>query len=123
MQRDDKSKKTGQTLRYAVLAGLAGGFVEILWIALYTSLTSGSGVEVARWVTATAYPSVAGLPAAPAIGIAIHLALSVALAVVFVRLHLDSIRKAHGGRRGPIHHGGGADGCLGGKLLGRPPGC
>ena len=85
MQRDDKSKKTGQTLRYAVLAGLAGGFAEMLWIALYASLTSGSSVEVARQVAATLFQPAVALPAAPAIGIAIHLALSVALAVVFVR--------------------------------------
>jgi len=82
MRKNDIMKEAGLTL---LLAGLAGGLAEILWIAFYTSLTSGSGLEVARQVTATLFPSVAALPAAPAIGIAIHLALSVVLASVFVR--------------------------------------
>ena len=86
MRENDITKQTGLALHYTLLAGLAGGFAEILWIALYTSLTTGSGVEVARQVTATLFPSVAGLPTAPAIGIAIPLVLSVTLAVVFVRI-------------------------------------
>ena len=86
MREHDITKEAGHTLQYTILAGLAGGFAEILWIALYTSLTSGSGVEVARQVTATLFPSLAALPAALAIGIAIHLALSAALAVIFVRV-------------------------------------
>ena len=86
MRENDITKEAGLALQYALFAGLAGGLAEILWIALYTSLTSGSGVEVARQVTVTLFPSAAALPAAPLIGIAIHLALSAALAVVFVRV-------------------------------------
>ena len=84
MRENNITKEAGLALHYTLLAGLAGGFAEILWIALYSSFTSVSGVEVARQVTATLFPSLAALPAAPAIGIAIHLALSAALAVVFV---------------------------------------
>lgn len=86
MQRNDRSVKAGRILQCAMLAGLTGGFAEILWIALYGSLTSGSSVEVARQVTATVFQPLAAWPVAPLIGIAIHLGLSVILAVVFVRL-------------------------------------
>jgi hypothetical protein len=71
------------TLRKVMLGGLCGGLAEVLWVALYASLTPVSGVEVARQVAVTVFPAVAGLALAPAIGIAVHLALSLALGVVF----------------------------------------
>jgi len=83
--KKNEPMQVGRMLSYAMLAGLVGGFAEMLWTVLYTSLTSGSSVEVARDVAGTVFRSAAALPAAPVIGIAIHLALSVALAVVFVR--------------------------------------
>jgi hypothetical protein len=66
-----------------LLASLWGGLVEVLWVALYASMTSVSGVEVARQVAVTVFPSAANLAVAPVLGIAVHLALSLALGVVF----------------------------------------
>jgi len=68
----------------ALIAGLAGGLAEIAWIALYSSATSTSGIEVARQVTATVVASAAAEPWAPAAGVGIHLALSLALGFAFV---------------------------------------
>lgn len=71
------------TLRKVMLGGLCGGLAEVLWVALYASLTPVSGVEVARQVAVTAFPSVAGLALAPVLGIAVHFAFSLALGVGF----------------------------------------
>lgn len=70
-------------VRKALLAGLCGGLAEVLWVALFASLTPVSGVEIARQVAATVFPSAAALAVAPVLGIAIHFALSMVLAVVF----------------------------------------
>lgn len=70
-------------MRKVLLASLAGGVAEILWVALYAALSSVSGVEVARQVAATLFPSAADLAVAPILGIAAHLVLSLALAVAF----------------------------------------
>ena len=71
-------------VRKVLLAGLCGGLAEVLWVALYASLTPVSGVEVARQVAVTVFPAVADLAVAPGLGIAAHLALSLLLGVVFV---------------------------------------
>jgi hypothetical protein len=70
-------------VRKVLQAGLAGGLAEVLWVALYASMTSVSGVEVARQVALTVFPSAADLAVAPLLGIAVHLALSLALGLVF----------------------------------------
>lgn len=72
--------------RKVLLAGLAGGLAEVLWVALYASLTPVSGVEVARQVAVTVFPAAADLAAAPLLGIAVHLALSLALGAVFANV-------------------------------------
>lgn len=69
--------------RIALLAGVGGGAAEIVWVALYSSVTSTPGVEVARQVTASVFPVAADLTLAPVIGIAIHLLLSIALGFAF----------------------------------------
>jgi hypothetical protein len=70
-------------VRKVVLASFAGGMAEIWWVALYASLSSVSGVDVARQVAATLFPSAADLAVAPILGIAVHLVLSLALGVAF----------------------------------------
>jgi hypothetical protein len=67
-----------------LLAGLAGGIAEVLWVLAYGALTPLSTSEVAREVAASVIPQLAASAAAPALGVAIHLALSIALAYVFV---------------------------------------
>lgn len=68
----------------ALAAGIAGGIAEVLWVALYSTATSTSGVEVARQVTATVMPYAAAEQWAPAAGVGIHVALSLALGLAFV---------------------------------------
>jgi hypothetical protein len=68
----------------ALIAGLAGGFAEMAWVALYSSITSTSSMEVARQVTGTVFSSASNTPWAPWAGMGIHLALSLALGVAFV---------------------------------------
>ena len=74
-------KKVG--LPVLVLAGLCGGMAEVVWVALYGAVTGLNGVEVARQVTASVFPAFADQSLAPALGVAIHFALSVALAIAF----------------------------------------
>ena len=66
-----------------LLAGLAGGVAEILWVALYSIFAQASGSEIARQVTASLWPSLASGAFAVPVGIAIHLALSLALGAIF----------------------------------------
>ena len=66
-----------------VLAGLAGGAAEVAWVSLFSTLTPVSGIEVARQVTASVMPAVAGFALAPVLGIVIHFVLSLALACAF----------------------------------------
>ena len=73
-------------MRTVALAGLAGGLAEALWIALYGLFATVSGADVARQVAATLVPAAIHFALAPALGLAIHFALSLGLAFVFARL-------------------------------------
>lgn len=68
---------------FIVLAGLAGGMAEVVWIGFYSALSSVSGSEVAAQVTLTLFPAAAGWAGAPLSGIGIHLLLSVILGILF----------------------------------------
>jgi hypothetical protein len=85
-------KRTDRFLEPALLAGAAGGTAEILWVAAYGSVSSTSGLEVARQVTATVLPGTAELAAAPLIGIAIHMLLSLALGLILAKMLLGFAR-------------------------------
>lgn len=66
------------TIKLGVLAGLAGGFAEILWIWSYTALVGGDATRIAKGVGA----AVGVETTAPvAFGIAIHMILSMALGI------------------------------------------
>ena len=70
------------------IAGLAGGFAEIAWIALYKNVSGGDAAAVARGVTETLFPSLVPEAAALPLGIAIHMCLAVTLGIaiaVFMR--------------------------------------
>ncbi len=69
-----------------VAAGVAGGMAEVLWIAAATMVLGADGWAVARAVGATVIPVMAASGYAPWLGLAIHFLLSIALAVVFVRV-------------------------------------
>ncbi len=66
-----------------VLAGLAGGLAEILWIMLYGALTGTSSSEVARQITTSVSPFTELVYAVP-LGVGVHLGLSLLLAAGFV---------------------------------------
>jgi len=68
--------------RLIALGGLAGGAAEVLWVTLYAAIGDVSAAEVARQVTASLYPAAAEWSSAPALGVAIHMVLALALAAV-----------------------------------------
>lgn len=79
-----------------LLAGLAGGCAEMLWIAAYAGLTPASGLDVARGVTQTLFPGSGEFVFAATAGIAIHMLLSVALAWLLARPLLHSVGRRFG---------------------------
>ena len=85
-------KRTDRFLECALFGGAAGGTAEILWIAAYGSASPASALEVARGVTATVLPAAAELAAAPLIGIAIHMVLSLALGLILAKMLLGLAR-------------------------------
>jgi hypothetical protein len=76
----------GRTSVAVVLAaGAAGGAAEVLWIVLAAALLGTDASLVARGITATFSLDPTAARFAPALGLLIHLALSIALAAVFVQ--------------------------------------
>ena len=69
-----------------LLAGLAGGAAEVVWIILYMRLAGGEAAVVARGVTATLDPSLAAASWAVTVGIVIHMGLAVGLGIAIVYL-------------------------------------
>jgi len=80
------SSQIRMPLKLVVLAGSCGGLAEVAWVAAYANLTGISGSDIARQVTASVIPAVAGYAAAPLIGVLIHIVLSVALGIGFAWL-------------------------------------
>lgn len=80
--RTSASGRRGGVCIVGMLAGLAGGAIEIGWIALYQNLTGHDAAVVARGVTQSLLPGVASAPAAVPLGLAIHMGLAIALGLV-----------------------------------------
>ena len=70
------------SLAFGALAGLAGGAIEVAWIALYQNLAGHDAAAVARGVTQSLLPGLASAPAAVPLGLAIHMALAVTLGIL-----------------------------------------
>ncbi len=68
--------------RTVLLAGIAGGVAELAGVALCTLFTDVTGGEVAQQIALMVFPQ-AYSPFLEALGVAIHFALSLALAAVF----------------------------------------
>lgn len=68
-----------------IAAGAAGGMAEVLWIAAAAAALGTDGWAISRAVTTTVVPGLAASGLAPWIGLLIHLLLSIALAMLFVR--------------------------------------
>ena len=84
-------------LNIILLAGLAGGVAEILWVAFYSVFAPVGGSEIARQVAASLWPSLASSAYAVPAGIAIHLALSLALGTIFAAAIWLSFARKRGG--------------------------
>lgn len=69
-------------LALGLAAGIAGGIAEIVWIAAYQGAVGGSAADVAAAITQTVIPVYGGIGAAPAIGLAIHMALAAGLGIL-----------------------------------------
>lgn len=78
--------ETGSGLPVILLAGLCGGLAEVIWVQVYAALTAHNSVEVARQVTASLLPNMADAAFAPGLGVAIHFALSLLVALAYAVL-------------------------------------
>jgi hypothetical protein len=80
------------TIKYGILAGVAGGLAEIAWILLYANATGSDVAVLARGVT-TAAGVIALLPQAPVtMGIALHMILAVTLGIALAGLWQALVR-------------------------------
>jgi len=83
MQKQHISRRS-YTLGTIVLAGLAGGLAEILWIGAISPMTTFNATAVAQEITASLIPGVPESIYNTFIGIGIHLVLSILLAAAFL---------------------------------------
>ncbi|HEY1933846.1 MAG TPA: hypothetical protein VGG99_17670 [Acetobacteraceae bacterium] len=86
-----------RTLRLGALAGLAGAAAEVAWVAGYGAVTGTPVAAVARGVVAAMLPQLAGLPFAPAIGIALHMLLAIGLGIAVVAAFRAPVLRSVGG--------------------------
>ncbi len=85
-----KSKRfmhASDTVRQGIIAGMAGGFAEIAWIASYGTLTDRDTTQVARTISAVVgrmIPGTVSISAPVAFGITTHMIAAVFLGVALV---------------------------------------
>ncbi len=72
------------SIKRILLAGLAGGLAEVLWVMVWSAVTPLQATTVATEVTRTVFPVMAETSAAAEIGLIIHLAISLAIGVLFM---------------------------------------
>lgn len=82
------------TFSALLIAGVLGGLAEILWVTLYAQLSPINAADVSRQIVASVIPSMADIMLAPWLGIAIHLVLSILLALLFGALVWQPITRA-----------------------------
>ncbi|MBI3898910.1 MAG: hypothetical protein HY308_11515 [Gammaproteobacteria bacterium] len=66
-----------------LFAGLVGGLAEVVWIVLYSQVSTLSAADVSRQVVGSVAPALAGSTFAPALEVTVHMALSVLLVLAF----------------------------------------
>ena len=81
LQRPSPRHTGSQRLGVGILAGLAGGVAEVIWVWLYASLSAAEAASVARGVAGTVWPVLATSSAVVPLGIAIHMALAIVLGI------------------------------------------
>ncbi|MBI3900161.1 MAG: hypothetical protein HY308_18005 [Gammaproteobacteria bacterium] len=83
-------KKTRRSLALptslVLLAGLAGGLAEVVWVAAYGVISPVSAANIAREVTSSIAPNLVQSPNAVMIGLGIHLLLSLVVGFGFARV-------------------------------------
>jgi hypothetical protein len=82
--------------RNLIVAGLAGGMIEVLWVLFYSSFSSVNVAEIARQVTASLFPFATDFSFAPVLGLGIHLILSLVLALLFITIVLKPVYARYG---------------------------
>jgi Na+/melibiose symporter-like transporter len=82
--------------RVVIIAGIAGGMMEVLWVSLYSSFSSVSAAEIARQITASLFPFATDSSIAPVLGLVIHLLLSLVLTLLFITIVLKPVFARYG---------------------------
>ena len=83
----DKKVSTGRTV---LLAGIAGGTVEVVWVMFYSLMSPLQSSLVAEEVARSFIPQIAGYPAVT-VGLLIHYALAVMVAGLFAATLLRAL--------------------------------
>ena len=92
----NSQNESGRLGLLILLAAMGGGLAEILWVTVYSAFAPVSGMEVARAVTASLFPQLAGGASGAWLGIAIHVALALALGYAFAYLIWKPLVRARG---------------------------
>lgn len=82
--------------RIVIIAGIAGGMMEVLWVSLYSFFSSVNAAEIARQVTVSLFPYAADSSIAPLLGLGVHLLLSLVLALLFIGIVLKPVFVRYG---------------------------
>ena len=96
MSPDHKLGSSTPLWRLVLIASLAGGLAEIIWVSLYASFTPLEGATVAREVTASLFPRLAAGASGAWLGIAIHMTLALALGYAFAYVIWKPLVRARG---------------------------
>ncbi len=75
--------RTHSKYYWLLIAGLAGGLIEVIWISLYSLTVSTQVTEIGSAIATTIYSPSTEFYLAPVLGLAIHMILSVILAFIF----------------------------------------
>lgn len=96
MKPDYRLHRSIPLWRLVLIASLAGGLAEIVWVSLYASFTPLAGATVAREVTASLLPAYAAGVTGVWLGMVIHMLLAVALGYAFAYVLWKPFARPHG---------------------------
>ncbi|HYA39108.1 MAG TPA: hypothetical protein VEI74_12650 [Candidatus Methylomirabilis sp.] len=96
MSPDHKLGSSTPLWRLVLVASLAGGLAEIIWVGLYALFTPLDGATVAREVTASLFPALAAGASSAWLGVAIHMTLAIALGCAFAYVIWKPLVRARG---------------------------
>jgi hypothetical protein len=89
-------------LNWLILAGLAGGLAEVIWIGLYSSVSDITLPAMGKAIAATVFSGGSELLLSPVSGLIVHMLLSVLLALGFGYILLPLIEKRFHHRQIPF---------------------